>query len=86
MASTMADRAEHGTKVISSDATMRSRPAELAATADRAGTLQPSPSRKGHRHAAVQADAVEPRSTNEGDPVHDPDSSRLTSSSTSGSM
>jgi len=41
MASTMAERAEHGTKVISSEATIRSRPAELAATADNAGTLHP---------------------------------------------
>ena len=47
MASTMAERAEHGTKVISSEATMRSRPLELPATADNAGTLQLSPSKKG---------------------------------------
>jgi hypothetical protein len=43
----MAERAEHGRKVISSEATARSRPWVTAAVAASAGTLQPSPIRKG---------------------------------------
>ncbi|OIQ70828.1 hypothetical protein GALL_475580 [mine drainage metagenome] len=43
----MAERAEHGTNVISTEAIRRSRPIEERATAEMAGTLQPSPSKNG---------------------------------------
>ncbi len=43
----MAERAEQGTKVISTDAITRSRPLLTFAAAEIAGTLQPRPVRKG---------------------------------------
>jgi hypothetical protein len=43
----IAERAEQGTKASSRVATMRSLPLLVAATIEIAGTLQPSPTRKG---------------------------------------
>ena len=43
----MAERAEQGTKVISTEAMTRSRPLVALAALEMAGTLQPRPVRKG---------------------------------------
>ena len=43
----IAERAEQGTNVTSSDAITRSRPWVVSPMAEIAGTLQPSPSRNG---------------------------------------
>ena len=43
----IAERAEQGTKVISSEAITRSRPVVVLPMAEIAGTLHPSPSRNG---------------------------------------
>ena len=42
---TIAERAEHGTKASSSVATSRSLPPVVVATSEMAGTLQPRPTR-----------------------------------------
>ncbi len=82
----IAERAEHGTKVTSSDAMTRSRPVVVLPMAEIAGTLHPSPSRKGTATPPCSPTRWNTRSTAKAMRAMTPASSSATSSSTSGIM
>ncbi len=82
----IAERAEQGTNVTSSEAITRSRPCVVLPMAEIAGTLQPSPSRKGTATPPCRPILWNARSTAKAMRAMMPASSSATSSSTSGIM
>ena len=67
----IAERAEHGTKVISTEAITRSRPVVVLADGRDRRHVAAEPEQEGHGDAAVQADPVEAAVDGEGDALHD---------------